>query len=177
MGTGRKLEKVHVVIKALGLLGDFQVDRLHGMKHMLGSFCAGDWRRVLMIDATGMNAANFTTFSTGIGTTDFVITYKFLHDFPKEFYRIQGMGLMQALPRHKEEPVVEKPAYVTDVKCAMTGGIVLESMCPKITALKTGFYEDKYRMYHVSHNTDRTMEVCTREWDAYQEKWKEQGEN
>merc|ERR1712190_170884 len=157
------------ILKALGLLGDYAVDKLHGMKHMLGSFCAGDWRRVLMIDATGMNAANFTTFSTGIGTTDFVITYKFLHDYPKEFYKIQGFGLMQALPRHKEEPAVEKPAYVTDVKFAMSGGIVLESMCPKITALKTGFPLYKHFMYHVAHSTDRVFEVAMREWDEYQE--------
>jgi hypothetical protein len=175
LSTGRKLEKVSVILKALGLLGDYAVDKLHGMKEMVSSFCAGDWRRVLMIDATGMNAANFTTFSTGIGTTDFVITYKFLHDYPKEFYRIQGLGLMQALPRHKEEPAIEKPAYVTDVKFSMTGGIVLESMCPKITGLKMGFSEYKYRMYHHAHGVDRTLEVCTKEWDAYQEKWKAMG--
>jgi hypothetical protein len=175
LSTGRKLEKVGVVLKALGLLGDHAVDKLHGMKEMVASFCAGDWRRVLMIDATGMNAANFTTFSTGIGTTDFVITHKFLHDFPKEFYRAQGMGLMQALPRHKEEPAVEKPAYVTDVKFGMSGGIVLESMVPRIGAMKQGFSDYKYKMYHQSHNLDRTLEVCTKEWDAYQAKWKADG--
>merc|ERR1719362_2255585 len=91
LSTGRKLKGVTVILKALGLLGDWAVDKLHNMKEIVGSFCDGDWRRVLMIDATGMNAANFTTFSTGIGTTDFVITNKFLHDFPREFYRMQGM--------------------------------------------------------------------------------------
>uniref|UniRef100_A0A7S1LJF9 FAD/NAD(P)-binding domain-containing protein n=1 Tax=Alexandrium catenella TaxID=2925 RepID=A0A7S1LJF9_ALECA len=175
LSTGRKLPGVTVVLKALGLLGDYSVDRLHNMKEMVGPFCGGDWRRLLMIDATGMNAANFTTFSTGIGTTDFAITYKFLHDFPKEFYRLQGMGLMQALPRHKEEPKIEKPAYVTDVKFAMSGGIILESMCPKITMLKTGFSEYKYKMYHYAHGTDRVLEVCTGEWDKYQEDWKAKG--
>jgi len=175
LSTGRKLTGVTVILKALGLLGDPAVDRLHQMKEMVGPFCGGDWRRLIMIDATGMNAANFTTFSTGIGTTDFVTTYKFLHDYPKEMYKLQGMGLMQALPRHKEEPKLEKPAYVTDVKFAMSGGIILESMCPKISALKTGFAEYKYQMYHCSHGTDRLLEVCIREWDKYQRDWKEQG--
>merc|ERR1719293_469231 len=99
--SGTKLNNVNNVIKALGLLGDYAVDRLHKMKHMAGNFCDGDWRRVLMIDATGMNAANFTTFSTAIGTTGFVRQNKFLHDHPKEYYKIQGMGLIEQLPTHK----------------------------------------------------------------------------
>lgn len=173
--SGRKLEGVNVILKALGLLGDYDVDKLQNMKEMVGSFCGGDWRRVLMIDATGMNAANFTTFSTGIGTTDFVTTHKYLHDFPKEYYRMHGQGLIQQLPKHKAEDALEKPAYVTDVKFAMTGGIIIESMCPKISALKIGFAEYKHFMYHVAHSTDRTLEVCTREWDAYQEQWKAKG--
>merc|ERR1719282_13368 len=175
MSGGRKLLNVTVLNKSLGLLGDYAVDRLHGMQKMVGSFCDGDWRRVLMIDATGMNAANFTTFSTGIGTTGFVRTNKYLHDFPREYNRMHGQGLIQQLPRHKAEDALEKPAYVTDVKFAMTGGIIIESMCPKISALKMGFSEYKYYMYHYCHSTDRTLEVTIGEWNTYQEKWKAQG--
>merc|ERR1712151_690951 len=82
---GRKLQEVTIILKSLGLLGDYAVDRLHKMKQMVGSFCDGDWRRVILIDATGMNAANFATFSTGIGTKGFVTCFKYLHDYPKEF--------------------------------------------------------------------------------------------
>jgi len=57
----------------------------------------------------------------------------------------------------------------------MSGGIILESMCPKITMLKTGFSEYKYQMYHISHGTDRMLEVCTQEWDNYQADWKAKG--
>lgn len=55
------------VVKSLGLLGDWAVDKLHHQTQMSGMWCDGDWRRVLAIDPTGMNAANFTTFSLGIG--------------------------------------------------------------------------------------------------------------
>lgn len=175
LSTGEKLENVTVCLKALGLLGDYAVDKLHGMKEMVGSFCAGDWRRVIMIDATGMNAANFTTFSTGIGTTDFALSYKFLHDYPREYYKIESQGFMKTLPRHKEEPEVEKPAYVTDVKYSMTGGIILEGMCPKISLLKTWMSEYKYKMYHKAHTTKRALEVAKFEWDKYQEDWKSRG--
>jgi len=122
-----------------------------------------------------MNAANFSTFSTGIGTTGLVAMYKFLYDFPREFYKIQGMGLMSQLPRHKADAKLDKPAYLTDVKFAMSSSIIIEAMCPKIGFLTQRFGEYKYTMYHSAHGLDRTLEVCMGEWDKYQAEWREQG--
>merc|ERR1719263_901220 len=122
-----------------------------------------------------MNAANFSTFSTGIGTHDFAITMKYLHDFPKEWYKLESMGILKTLPRHKEEPELEKPAYVTEVKYSMTGGIILDGMCPRIGSYKTCFGRYKYTMYHKTHGTDRTLEVVQREWDNWQKEWKARG--
>jgi len=175
LSTGDKIEDVQICLKALGLLGDYAVDRLHNMKEMVGNYCGGDWRRVLMIDATGMNAANFSTFSTGIGTTDFARTNKFLHDYPQEFYKIEKMGYMKTLPKHAEEPDVEKPAYVSDVKYAMTSGIILTGMIPKIGLLTVWAGNYKHRMYHKTHTTDRVLEVALFEWNKYQETWKSRG--
>jgi hypothetical protein len=177
LSNGEKLEDVTVCMKALGLLGDWSVDRLHNMKEMRGAYCDGDWRRVLMIDATGMNAANFTTFSTGIGTTDFCLTNKFLYDFPQECYRIESQGCVKNLPSHKEDPDLEKPAYVTDVKYAMTSGIILDTMVPKIANMKlrNRVPAYKYTRYHKAHSVDRALEVATQEWDAYQATWKARG--
>merc|ERR1712129_531369 len=102
LSTGDKLEGVTVILKALGLLGDFSFDKLHNMKEMVGSFCCGDWRRVVMIDATGMNAANFATSSTGVATTEHALLYKYLYDHPQEFYKVSA-NLMKVLPVHKQE--------------------------------------------------------------------------
>lgn len=176
LSTGEKLENITVVLKALGLLGDFSVDKLHKMTEMVGQFCSGDWRRVLHIDATGMNAANFTTFSTGIASTEHVAGYKYLFDYPPDMYKAFDAGLLKTLPRHKEEPENEKPAYVCDVKFVMASAMIVHSMVPKM-----GFNgqethgEYKYTMYHAAHGVDRTLEVAQREWDQWQATWKERG--
>lgn len=172
---GEKLLNVTVILKALGLLGDFTVDRLHKMKELVGNYCAGDWRRVLMIDATGMNAANFTTFSTGIGTYGFAAQNKFLHDFPREYHMMVQNGLLQKLPRHKAEEKLDKPAYLTDVKFAMSASIITESLCPKLGKCTESCPEYKHRMYHSAHNVDRLLTTTIGEWDAYQEQWKKDG--
>eukprot|EP00931_Biecheleriopsis_adriatica_P104684 TRINITY_DN79325_c0_g1_i1.p1 TRINITY_DN79325_c0_g1~~TRINITY_DN79325_c0_g1_i1.p1 ORF type:complete len:760 (-),score=140.38 TRINITY_DN79325_c0_g1_i1:6-2264(-) len=172
---GRKLEDVTVILKSLGLLGDFAVDRLHKMKQMVGTFCDGDWRRPLLIDAIGMNAANFTTFSTGISSHGFVLTNKYLHDHPKEFYRMVDMGLLKQLPVNKADENLDKPAYVYDVKYTMSAGIITESMNPRLSALSMNDPEYKYRMYHAAHPFDYYLEECIKDWDHYQKMFKEQG--
>mmetsp|Transcript_104065 Transcript_104065/g.180831 ORF Transcript_104065/g.180831 Transcript_104065/m.180831 type:complete len:702 (-) Transcript_104065:56-2161(-) len=172
---GDKVENVNIVLKALGLLGDHGVDKLHNMKEMVGRFCGGDWRRVIHIDATGMNASNFATFSIGIAANGNSIQYKFLYDYPKEFFRIETEGFMQTLPRHKPEPELDKPAYVTDVKYDQSSAMILESMLPKLSQMTAWVGAYKHKMYHLSHGTDRILEVALYEWDKYQEDWKNRG--
>mmetsp|Transcript_64144 Transcript_64144/g.144781 ORF Transcript_64144/g.144781 Transcript_64144/m.144781 type:complete len:359 (+) Transcript_64144:53-1129(+) len=173
--NGRKLEDVSCIVKSLGLLGDFEFDRLHKMKEIIGNWCSGDWRRIVLVDPTGMNAANFTTFSTGIGSYGNAVTYKYLHDFPKEYNRMAGMGLMQQLPRQKADEKLDKPAYVTDVKFQMAAGIIIDSMCPKLQERQANNGLYKYELYHRCHPTRKYVEVCKQDWDKYQADWKAHG--
>mmetsp|Transcript_34319 Transcript_34319/g.103414 ORF Transcript_34319/g.103414 Transcript_34319/m.103414 type:complete len:748 (+) Transcript_34319:83-2326(+) len=171
---GGKLEEVTGVIKSLGLLGDFAVDKLHHMKEMVGMWCGGDFRRVLSIDATGMNAANFTTFSLGIAVHGGVLSNKYLHDYPQEYYRIHELGVLNVLAKSKADDSLQKPAYVTDVKYSMSCGITVSAMCPNMDrqASEDGWY--KYALYHKCHPTDKFLEYCVADWDKYQKMFKEQ---
>jgi hypothetical protein len=171
---GQKLENVNNIIKSLGLLGDYAVDRLHRMTKMIGAWCDGDYRRPLSMDAPGMNAANFTTFSV-LGSIGFVRDQKVFHDFPKEYFRCAGMGMLQQLPTNKVNDKEDKPAYVYDVKYAMSAGVVTSSMCPKMQAAGMLDGDYKYRLYHEAHSTDYLLKEAKGSWDAYQKDWIEQG--
>jgi len=173
--SGRKLEDVQCIVKSLGLVGDFEVDRLHGMKELVGNWCSGDFRRVIQIDPLGMNAANFTTFSTGIGTYGSVMSNKYLHDFPQEYGRMAGAGLLQQLPRQKADEKLERPAYVTDVKFQMAAGIIIDSMCPRLQEKGAAQGPYKHELYHRAHPLKKFLQVCKEDWDQYQAKWKEEG--
>jgi len=175
LNNGQKLENVTVLVKSLGLLGDFEVDRLHKMKELIGNWISGDYRRVIAIDPLGMNAANFTTFSTGIGTYGGVVQNKYLHDFPKEYNRMVGLGLLTQLPRQQADEKMDRPAYVTDVKFQMTAGIVISTMCPKLQEWDAANGPYKYEMYHRAHGTDRLLKEAIADWDNHQRQWKAQG--
>jgi len=173
--SGRKLENVTMILKALGLLGDWEVDRMHKMDHTQGQFCGGDWRRVIHLDATGMNAANFTTFSTGIGTVNIVRMYKFLFDWPHEYARMEEEGLLLQLPKNHARPEEEKPAYVYDVNYANATGVIMGAMCPRASELSATDPVYKHEMYHITHPLDRFMKECIQSWDDYQAEWRKRG--
>jgi len=170
---GRELDDINIILKALGLLGDYTLDRFHRMKQVVGQFCDGDFRRIYEIDATGMNAANFATFSQ-LGGMGSIRTYKYLHDYPKEFYRVQEQ-LMAQLPAHKANEKEDKPCHVTDVKFAMTAGMTLEGLIPNLSKLGAFDGEYKHRLYHKTHPLDKFLEEAVQSWNDYQKKWQSEG--
>lgn len=138
-------------------------------------FCDGDWRRPVSIDATGLNAANFTTFSAGIGMAGLVRGLKYLHDHPKEYDKAVGAGFLKQLPINKADVDLDKPAYVVDVKHTMSASIIMESLIPKISLFSSTDSEYKYRMIHTAHPIDRFLQECIEDWDKYQDLFRKQG--
>merc|ERR1740123_2403771 len=132
------------ICKCLGLVGDFEVDPL------------------------GMNAANFTTFSLGIGTHGGAITNKYLHDYPSQWYKAVDGGVLSKLPVSKQEPQYEKPAYVTDVKFGMQAGMTIGGYLPHIDEKASLDHPYKYLCYSACHPTDKFLRECIEDWDKYQ---------
>lgn len=175
LSSGRKLTDVEGICKSLGLLGDWKVDQMHKMKAVYGSWCQGDFRRVMTIDPTGMNAANFTTFSLGIGAWSGCKTNKFMHDFPEEYYVGEKNGLLDMLPKNFANQEEDKPCYVTDVKFAMFGGMMVGAFIPKSDCVATQQEPYKHALYHKLHPVDHFLKECIADWDKYQKLFKEQG--
>eukprot|EP00403_Amphidinium_massartii_P025049 CAMPEP_0178392040 /NCGR_PEP_ID=MMETSP0689_2-20121128/11475_1 /TAXON_ID=160604 /ORGANISM="Amphidinium massartii, Strain CS-259" /LENGTH=1015 /DNA_ID=CAMNT_0020012605 /DNA_START=40 /DNA_END=3084 /DNA_ORIENTATION=+ len=171
--SGRKLENVSGIIKSLGLLGDFGVDKFHQMTEMVGRYPSGDWHRFVTIDATGMNAANFTTFSLGIGVQGNVRTMTYCYDYPQEVVKAIEAGVLGMLPKNKERLNEDKPAYVTDVKFDQTASMIWGSFLPDINNSMPENELYKHAMYHTYHGTDAFLKECIADWDKYQKHFKE----
>mmetsp|Transcript_16784 Transcript_16784/g.36085 ORF Transcript_16784/g.36085 Transcript_16784/m.36085 type:complete len:1004 (-) Transcript_16784:292-3303(-) len=175
LNNGKSISNVDFIIKSLGLLGDFGVEKLHGMDQLVGCFCGGDWRRPLLTDPLGMNAANFTTFSLGNGCHSTMKMVKFLHDFPDEFYKLQKAGLFASLPISKSRPDLDRPCYVVDVKFVMSTSIMINFFCPMIQQLT--IMDDLYMnaLFHKVHPFEKYQAEAIEDWNKYQKMFKEQG--
>jgi len=173
--SGRRLEDVGVIVKCLGLLGDFEVDRFHDMTAMTGFYCGGDWRRVLFIDATGMNASNFGTFSTGQGTNSYVNMTKFMFDHPAEYKRAAQDGMLDQLPKNRARMEEEKPAYIYDVNYTNVVFVTMGAFLPKSQEVFPLDADYKYRLTHAVNPIDKMLRECKEAWDEYQATWRERG--
>mmetsp|Transcript_2933 Transcript_2933/g.6779 ORF Transcript_2933/g.6779 Transcript_2933/m.6779 type:complete len:716 (+) Transcript_2933:88-2235(+) len=170
---GRRLENVTVVIKALGLLADFSCDKLHKAKEFVGPWPAGDFRRIIYCDPLGMHAANFTTFSAGIGSYAEGIRNKYLLDHPQEYTRAVNEGMLDLLPRSKATDA--KPAHQFDSKYMTSCSMIVEGSFPKMSFLMADMSDYMSKMYHVVNPLDKFYEECTQGWDQYQEDWWKMG--
>jgi len=174
--SGEKLENVTGIVKALGLLGDFRFDKLHKCTKRVADTVNGDFRRVLTLDPTGMNAANFTTHSLGISVEGFVRQWKYHHDFPHVYYRAVSHGLLDTVPVHtmsKTQP--DQPVYVTPVTYEMSAQIIWGSFFPELQALGAEDSLYKYCLCHTLHPVDKVFDEVLEDWNKYQKMFREQG--
>jgi len=173
--NGTKMEGVTILIKCLGLIADFACDRLHKIKEMIGIWPAGDYRRYIYCDPLGMNAANFTTFSAGIGCYSQSVGAKYLLNYPQEYQRIIDTGGLDMLPRSKASE--EKPAHQYGSKygmsCDMVTGSVLNQRL--YGAKFAGMDQYMHRMMWAANPFDKYFAECKNGWDQYQEDWWKQG--
>mmetsp|Transcript_63406 Transcript_63406/g.147729 ORF Transcript_63406/g.147729 Transcript_63406/m.147729 type:complete len:806 (-) Transcript_63406:121-2538(-) len=173
--SGTKLENIRVIVKALGLIADWGADRFHKIKEMIGTWPAGDHRRILFCDPLGMHAANFSSFSTGVGSYVASLRDKHLIDFPQEYYRLQATGVLEMLPKTKADLEGDKPAHQYDAKYATSVSMVVDGNLPRVQAKMAGMDTYFHVMMWRINPFEKYYAECKQSWDQYQEDWWKMG--
>eukprot|EP00427_Karlodinium_veneficum_P020578 CAMPEP_0169097904 /NCGR_PEP_ID=MMETSP1015-20121227/19759_1 /TAXON_ID=342587 /ORGANISM="Karlodinium micrum, Strain CCMP2283" /LENGTH=682 /DNA_ID=CAMNT_0009158723 /DNA_START=82 /DNA_END=2127 /DNA_ORIENTATION=- len=171
LNGGGKLDDIKVVIKALGLLADFNCDKLHNIKEMIGLYPSGDHRRMIYCDALGMHANNFTTKSTGGPSLTNNVTGKYFMDFPKEYMRAYDT-VKGILPVSTADE--NKPACQYTAQYAMSANGILMSCVPKLGAL-SDHNDYMHKVVTACYPLDKYYEECVNSWNQYQAEWNADG--
>ncbi|CAE7698927.1 CYCL1-1 [Symbiodinium microadriaticum] len=167
--SGRKLE-AQVILKLYGFNGNFDVDRLMNVKHMMGFWPDEDFRRYLIAEPIGVNATNFggTSFSPGVRVwVDFGAYFLW---YPKDFANVRDSGLM---PSHAAEPEYDRPAYVIDARHGTQTIMGVNGATPAIAESHAGLGLVKRQKQLECHPTRKYLEECRLEWEEYGQKLKD----
>eukprot|EP00747_Dinoflagellata_sp_TGD_P020934 gnl/TRDRNA2_/TRDRNA2_128159_c0_seq2.p1 gnl/TRDRNA2_/TRDRNA2_128159_c0~~gnl/TRDRNA2_/TRDRNA2_128159_c0_seq2.p1 ORF type:complete len:657 (+),score=134.35 gnl/TRDRNA2_/TRDRNA2_128159_c0_seq2:54-2024(+) len=165
--SGRKLEGVTVFLKLLGFVGNWDVDRLAGVKTMNGFWVNEDFRRFLVAEPIGVNANNFGGTSFSPGARAWAEQCAHFWWYPRDWGLVGEM-----LPKHEAEPP-DRPAYVIDARHGTASGMMLGSsiMAFQESGAVTGPLKRAKQLE--CHPTRKYIDECTEEWLEYAKKWKE----
>lgn len=172
LDNGRKLDDVAAVLKLLGFVGDWQVDRLFQLKSMTGFWPNADYRRGTFSEFPTMNAQKFGGTSYSPGAIQVTETFMHLLDFPLDFKRMIDTGM---LPVHKPDISKDEPGYVFDAKVGAQTMITISSVVPWLAERAQFLGPFKRQRQWETHSLDEVLDCASQEWYKYCEMFKSYG--
>mmetsp|Transcript_34393 Transcript_34393/g.79874 ORF Transcript_34393/g.79874 Transcript_34393/m.79874 type:complete len:625 (-) Transcript_34393:137-2011(-) len=154
-----------VIIKAIGTVPSFKIDKMLGLKELVGFWCNGDQMRPVLCNGMFVEARNFGSFSSGPGFATMVHMINWFMDWPHDFEAARAM-----LPKQKAS---DRPAYVpgaTHILPAMTS---ITQNIPALGAEMSGIDALKAYKQRRAHPLGQFLGECKREWEGYIKMFKE----
>lgn len=161
---GDKVRADHL-IKVLGFKGDFSVDKILGIREMVGNFVNGDWSRFVAAEFPGIDAGKFggTSFSPK-GQQDAEFMSWFIN-YPRD---LEPIFAARVLPRKKADKSGATPTYVWDPRAGMSISMAISGgMIPGLAELGNRYGPfNRQRMLEL-HPAEQFVDKCAEEWTSY----------
>merc|ERR1719469_254164 len=120
----RTLKKItcKAILKTVGVRGDYEMDKILGLKELVGYWVNGDKLMPCITNSLFVMAKNFGGFSIGPGLGPSVTAILWFLDFPMDFEMIKDV-----LPKHNKanNKITGNALYVYPASHAATTGLLL----------------------------------------------------
>jgi len=160
--NGKKVP-CEVILKTVGVRGNYELDRCLGIKEMLGYFVNGDQLRPCVTNSLFVQASNFAGFSIGPGLAGTCEEVTWFVDYPYDFEIVRPM-----LPKHNKElnTIKGNALYVYSASHATTTSMAL-GQCPGLsTATQMGGALKSHKQMAI-HPKEKFLHECACEWQMY----------
>eukprot|EP00435_Cladocopium_sp_Y103_P036004 s809_g9.t1 len=163
---GKKI-KCQVILKAVGVVPDPQIDKMLGLKELVGLWVNGDPLRPVCCNGMFVEAQNFGSFASGPPFAQLARAIRWFVDYPSDFEVIRPI-----LPKLKSTP--EKPAYVPSAT-HMLPTFSAFNLIPMMAAEMSVYNALKHIKQRARHPPNKYIAECRAEWEAYIRQWKKDG--
>lgn len=163
---GKKI-KCEVILKAVGVMPDPAIDKMLGLKELVGLWVNGDPLRSVCCNGMFVEAQNFGSFASGPPFAQLARVTRWFVDYPTDFETIRG-----TLPKLTGSP--EKPAYVPTAT-HMLPTFSCFNLIPMLAAEMAVYGALKHTKQMARHPPKQYIAECRAEWEAYIRQWKKDG--
>jgi len=158
-------KKIHceALLKTVGVRGSNEVDKMLGLKELVGFWVNGDPWMPCITNTLFVQASNFAGYSIGPGVAGEVDTILWFADYPQDFMQVKGL-----LPVHnaKNNPISGNSLYVYTAQHSTNTSMV----CGSIPGLALNLAVSgslKWKKQQRMHSIDDFLKECRAEWDMY----------
>lgn len=163
---GQKIE-CDVILKAVGTVPSFQIDKMLGIKELVGLWCNGDCLRPVVCNGMFVEARNFGSFSSGPSFATFVYVINWFVDYPADMDIIRNQ-----LPKQKPS---DRPAYVPSATHLLPVMTTIGTALPMLAAQTSAIDALKHMKQRMAHPMSKYLGECKREWEMYIKHFKDSG--
>lgn len=164
------------ILKCVGMMPDWTVDRVCKIKFMRGFWINGDPRRFTCADPDGIYASNFSGTTIGPGALSWIKLMKHVWDCPNEWKELDEAGYLDTMPtKYANEPEPGTPAYFINARHS-NGATFTYSIASAMLQEKTaGDGEYKHWVVHYCTPAEKIIEAAKKEWDDYEQSFRDKG--
>mmetsp|Transcript_64778 Transcript_64778/g.163076 ORF Transcript_64778/g.163076 Transcript_64778/m.163076 type:complete len:647 (-) Transcript_64778:49-1989(-) len=155
---GKKIE-CEVILKAVGTVPSFKIDKMLGLKELHGIWVNNDPLRPVACNGMFVEARNFGSFSSGPGFASTVAAITWFVDYPDDFEVIRGQ-----LPINKAS---DRPAYVPSGTHLMPTFGAVGQLLPLCAAAMAEMDQQKHLKQRMTHPPREYIAQCRHEWESY----------
>jgi len=156
-----------VIVKAIGTVPSFKIDKMLGLKELVGFWVNGDCLRPVLCNGMFVEARNFGSFSSGPGFATMVVMINWFMDYPEDFELARAM-----LPKQKAG---ERPAYVPSATHITPAMMSIQQAIPALAAEMNVVDSLKAQKQKQAHPMREYLAQCKAEWETYIREFKKYG--
>lgn len=172
LDTGRKLH-VKAILKLLGFVGEWSVDKLLQLKSLVGMWVDGDYRRFTISEFPTTHAQRFGGTSLSTGAITWCYAHMYSLNFPKEHAKMLATGL---IPTHKPDVKSDTPGYVLDARLGASVMIAISSACPAMMDAPGVGDQFKRERQWGTHSLAQIQKEAEEDWMRYCDMFRKEGD-